>query len=135
MPPAYSVPAARDTLRAAELGDRRRHKAGERGGHGADAQLGALAGDVGDLRVGKPERPFGDGVGVLEQDLACAREPETAALSLEQPGADLALERGHLVGDRRLGQRKLARRAPASSENTCVAWTLPKVRRRRRSLS
>ena len=48
-----------------------------------------------------------DGVGVSEQDLALAGEPEAAGRTLEQPSADLAFQRRHLVGDRWLRQREL----------------------------
>ena len=52
---------------------------------------------------------LGDGVCVLEQDLALAGEPQAAGRALQQPSADLALQRGHLVRDRWLGQRELTR--------------------------
>ena len=66
---------------------------GERGWEGADAQPGALAvGGDGELVVGELEA-LGDGVGVLEQDLALAGEPQAAGLALQQPRADLALQR------------------------------------------
>ena len=49
------------------------HEPGERGGEGADPQPGALAlGGDRQLRLGQPEA-VGDGVGVLEQDLALGR--------------------------------------------------------------
>ena len=64
-------------------------------------------GGGGELLVGELEA-LGDGVGVLEQDLALAGESKAAGLALEQPRADLALQCRDLVGDRRLGERELA---------------------------
>ena len=40
-------------------------------------------------------------VGVLEQDRRRRREPDAAAVRLQQPAADVALERGELLGHRR----------------------------------
>jgi len=81
---------------------------GERGREGADPQPGALGvGGDGELLAGELEA-LGDGVGVLEQDLALPGESQAAGLAVEQPGADLVLQRRDLVGDRWLGERELA---------------------------
>jgi hypothetical protein len=61
----------------------------------------------GELCVGELEA-LGDGVGVFEQDLPLASEPQSAGPAVEQPGADLAFQRADLVGDRRLRQGELA---------------------------
>src|SRR5947207_11690141 len=68
----------------------------------------ALGGGA-ELLAGKPEA-VGDRVRMLEQDRALGGEPEPTGLALEQPDADLALERCDLCGDRRLGEGELARR-------------------------
>ena len=94
--------------RVAEARDGGGHEPGERGGEGADPQPGALGvGGDGELLAGELEA-LGDGVGVLEQDLALAGESQAAGLAVQQPRADLALQRRDLVGDRRLGERELA---------------------------
>ena len=66
-------------------------------------------GQLAELGLGEREA-LRDRVGVREQDLAGAREPEPARLAVEQPRADLALERRDLLRDRRLGERERARR-------------------------
>jgi hypothetical protein len=50
-----------------------------------------LLGEVGDLRVGQLQAPR-DVIGVFEQDLTGAREPQPAAPAVEQTDADLGLE-------------------------------------------
>ena len=82
----------------------------EGGREGTDAQAGAVArGELRQLDAGQLE-PLGDRVGVREQDRAGRRQLQAAGPAVEQPGADLALERGDLLRDGRLGQRQLARR-------------------------
>ena len=86
------------------------HEPRERGREGADAQERALVvGDLGELGAGELEA-LGDRVGVLEQERAGRRELQAAAAAIEQPRADLVLERRDLMRDRRLRERELARR-------------------------
>ena len=60
---------------------------------------------VGQLAVRQPQA-LGDDVGVREQLLAGGRHFEAAAAAVQKTGADLPLERGHLLGDGRLGERQ-----------------------------
>ena len=53
----------------------------------------------------------GDRIRVLEQDRALRLQAQAARLARQQPHADLALQRGDLVGHRRLGERQRARGA------------------------
>ena len=102
-------PGAR--MGGADLRDRRRHEARESGREGADAQERALVvGDLGELERGEVEA-HGDRVGVLEQQRAGRGELQSARPAIEQPRADLLLERRHLMGDRGLRQRELLGRA------------------------
>jgi hypothetical protein len=94
---------------SAHARDRLRHEVGQRGRERADAQPPArLARDAAEL-LAREREALGDGVGVLEQDLAGAREPQPAGLAVDQPDADLALEGGDLVGHRGLRERERAR--------------------------
>jgi 2,5-diketo-D-gluconate reductase A len=93
------------------------HETGEGGREGADAQPGAaVLGGRGDLGLGELEA-LGDGVGVREQDLALAREPQAARLAVQQAHTDLALQGSDLVGDRWLGERE---RASGAGERAVV---------------
>ena len=65
---------------------------------------------VGQLPVRELE-PLGDDVGVREQLLARGRDLQLAAPALQQAGAGLPLERGDLLGDRRLRERQRLARA------------------------
>ena len=85
------------------------HEPGERGGKCADAQPRALAfcGDGKLFASASWKRSA--------MASACSSRISPSRVSLrppgravEQPGADLALQRSHLVGDRRLRQRELA---------------------------
>ena len=99
----------------AQAGDGGGDEPGERGREGADAQPDAAAvGGRGDLGVRELEA-LGDGVGVREQDLALAREPQAARLALEQARPDLALEGTDLVRDRGLRERERAGGAARTS--------------------
>jgi hypothetical protein len=85
--------------------DERRERRGKR----ADPQPRAPACDGGrELRFGQREA-LGDRIGVLEQDLALAGEPQAARRAIEQPGAELALQ-----------QRDL-RSSPTSAKFRCAA--------------
>ena len=87
--------------------DHRRERARER----ADAQRLALGvGQLGDLLAGLRE-PVGDRVGVGEQQRAGGGRRRPSGAAFEQLHAELALERGDLLGDRRLGQRERVARA------------------------
>ena len=89
-----------------QLRDRRRDDRAERARERAGAQRLALGGDaLGDLLAGLGE-PLGDGVGVGEQQRADLGRRRAARAAVEQADAELALERGDLLGDRRLGQRE-----------------------------
>src|SRR4051812_43028484 len=85
---------------------------GDEGGQGgrecADAQPRAPALRGGRELLAREPEPVRDRVRVPEQDLALGGEPEAAGLAIEQAHADLALERGDLVGDRRLRERERA---------------------------
>ena len=81
-------------------------EARERGREGADAQERALViGDLGELERGEIEA-HGDRVGMLEQQRAGRGELQPARPAVEQPRADLLLERRHLMRDRGLRQRE-----------------------------
>ena len=98
-------------LLLAQPGDRRRDDRAERAGERAGAQRLALGGHaLGDLLVGLGE-PLGDRVGVGEQQRADLGRRGTAGPAVEQADAELALERGDLLGHRRLGQRERLGRA------------------------
>ena len=89
-----------------QLRDRRGDDRAERARERADPQGLALRGDqVGQLRVGLGE-PLGDRVGVGEQQRAGLGGRRAARPAVEQAHADLPLERGDLLGDRRLGERE-----------------------------
>jgi hypothetical protein len=61
---------------------------------------------LGDLLVGLRE-PVGDGVGVGQKQRAGLGGLRPAGAALEQPHAELALERADLLGDRGLRERQL----------------------------
>ena len=65
---------------------------------------------LGDLGAGLRE-PLGDGVGVREQQRADLGRRGAAGAAVQQADAELALERGDLLGDRRLRQRERLGRA------------------------
>ena len=102
---------------------RRRDEARERGRERAEPQRRALAaGDLRELGVGElraAPRP--------RRHARAGRRPrgsaEAAGAAVEQPRAELALERRDLLGDRRLRQRQLARglreRAPLRDRAEC----------------
>ena len=84
---------------------------GERAGERADPQRRPHgAGQLGDLRVGLGE-PAGDRIGVREQQRARLGHRRAAGPAVEQPDAQLALERGDLLGDRGLRQGERLGRA------------------------
>ena len=90
--------------------DRGRHEAREGSREGTDPDgFAALAGEGRELRVGELEAPR-DVVRVFEQHRAGVRQAQPAAPALEQADADLGLEQGDLMRDRRLRQRHLSRR-------------------------
>ena len=76
----------------------------DRGRERADAHLADLAGGV-RVEVRAQQLELGeDGVGVAEQDAGGGREADAAAVGLDELLADLALERGDLLGDGRGGE-------------------------------
>ncbi len=84
---------------------------GQRARERAEPQRRAVgAGELGDLGVGLAE-PVGDRVGVREQQRARLGDRRAARPAVEQPDAELALERGDLLGDGRLRQRERLGRA------------------------
>ncbi len=98
-------------LLRAQAHDRLRDHGRERARERADAQRLALGvGQLGDLLAGLRE-PVGDRVGVGEQQRAGRGRRRPARAAFEQLHAELALERGDLLGDRRLGQRERLARA------------------------
>jgi hypothetical protein len=98
-------------LQLADARDRLGHEAGQRGRERPDPQPRPPPRDgAGKLGGGQLEAR-GDRVGVAEQDLSLARQPQAARLALEQAGPDLLLERGDLRRDRRLGEREGSGRA------------------------
>lgn len=91
------------------------HEARERARERTDAQArGIPSGDRRELSIGNQEA-LSDRVCVSEQDLALGRQPEAAGTALEQLRADLAFEQGDLIGDGRLREGQLARRAGEGS--------------------
>ena len=88
--------------------DRRRHQRGQRAGEAADAQRAPVVAELGELGVGQ-RQALGHGVRVIERDRPRVGQRETPGPAVQQPRAELALERGHLLGHGRLGQRQLAR--------------------------
>jgi hypothetical protein len=80
---------------------------GQHAGECAYAQLTALGGDfLGDLSVREGEA-VGDRAGVFEQLFAGCRESQAARAAVQQPRPELALERGHLLGDGGLSERQV----------------------------
>jgi hypothetical protein len=111
----------------AQPANRLRYQRGERAGERADAQAPALLRrQLADPR-GREREAVGDRVGVLEQDGAGGRELQSARLAVQQPRADLALQRRDLLGDRRLRQRECSRRA--LNEGSCAAARKVSTRR------
>ena len=94
--------------RALERRDRRGHEHGQRAGKRAHPQRHVVRTELGHLRVGQGQA-VGQCVGVGEQQRARVGDVDAARAALEQPGADLALERRDLLGHGGLGQRELAR--------------------------
>jgi hypothetical protein len=87
--------------------DARRERARER----ADPQpQAALGHQLAELAVRQVQAVVDD-VGVLEQQRAGLRERQPARPAIQQPGAELALERRDLLRDGRLGQRERPGRA------------------------
>jgi hypothetical protein len=82
------------------------HDRGQRTGKGAQPQRAALGGDERiHLRVGEVE-PRRQGVGVREQQLARGSRHRAGAPAHQQRRAQLLLQGAHLLGDRRLAERK-----------------------------
>jgi hypothetical protein len=94
------------------LGPQRSHRLGhehhERARERADPQPDALRRD--DLRQlsARQREPLGDRIRVVQQRLARRRQLQPAGLAREQLRADFLLQRGDLLGDRRLGERERA---------------------------
>ena len=86
---------------------RLRHERGQRARERAHAQA-LVAGQLRQLRAGE-RQAVGERVGVLEQDLARGRELQPAGLAVQQPRADLLLQRGDLLRDGRLRERERSR--------------------------
>jgi hypothetical protein len=101
---------------------------GEGAREGADAQEGALLGDELRELLGGEREPAGDGVGVFEKEPAGGGRCAAAGAALEEAGAELALERGDLLGDRGLAEvqrvRGAGERAVAGdlAEGEQAAW-------------
>ena len=88
--------------------DRRRHQRGQRAGEAADAQRAPVVAELGELGVGQ-RQTLGHGVRVIERNRPRVGQRETPGPAVQQPRPELALEGGHLLGHRRLGQRQPAR--------------------------
>ena len=91
-----------------DAGDRRGDERGQRAGEAADAQRAAVVAELGELAVGQREA-LGHRLRVIERDGARLGQRQPARPAVQQPRPQLALERGHLLRDRRLRERELAR--------------------------
>jgi hypothetical protein len=88
--------------------DRGRDERGQGAGEAADAQRAAVIAQLGELDVGQGEA-LGDRLRVIERDGARLRQGQPARPAVQQTRSQFALERGHLLGDRRLREGELAR--------------------------
>ena len=99
----------------AERGDRKRHqrRAGRREGGHAQAPA-AQAGDRRQRRLGRVQ-PREDALGVPNERLAGGGQADAARVALQQRQPGFGLERGDLLGDRRLGVGERGRRPRRTS--------------------
>ena len=89
---------------AVEHGHGLRHERGAGALEAGEAQpAAAQPGDGGQLLLGRVQAAE-DRVGVLHERAAGVGEAHAARAALDEPGAGLALEGGHVLADRRLGE-------------------------------
>ena len=87
--------------------DRRRDQRGQCAGEAADAQRAPVVAELGELGVGQREARR-QRLRVVERHRPGVGQGEPAGAAVQQARSQLTLERGHLLGDRGLGQRELA---------------------------
>ena len=114
-------------------GDRRRHQRGQRAGKASDAQRAAIVAELGELDVGQGEA-LRHRLRVIERDRARLGQGQAPGPAMQQPRPQLALERGHLLRDRRLRQRQLARggRERAGLRDGTEGEQPPRIQHKRR---